>query len=84
VGTGEYDPLEWLGASHRHERGRRHIRIASGAAWHCGLSPRCPAVITADSGFWSCSQATTDKGPHARTMTEWEADAPVRADQLHH
>jgi hypothetical protein len=31
--------------------------MASSTARSWGLSPRCPAVITTDRGFWPCSQA---------------------------
>jgi len=36
---------------------------------NCGLSPRCPAVITIDSGFWRCSQLRwilVDRPPRER------------------
>ena len=35
----------------------RGTRMRLSTAWNCGLSPRCPAVITTESGFWPCSQA---------------------------
>ena len=35
----------------------RGTRIPSSTGVNCGLSPRCPAVTTIDSGFWPCSQA---------------------------
>jgi hypothetical protein len=35
----------------------RGTRIRPSTTRNCGLSPRWPAVMTTDSGFWPCSQA---------------------------
>jgi len=47
----------------------RGTRSPSSTTRNCGLSPRCPAVITIDSGFYPCSAARwtlVDRPPRER------------------
>lgn len=51
----------------------RGTRMRPRTAWNCGESPRCPAVITSDIGFWACSTAGCSLvvGPPRERPSPW-------------
>jgi len=60
--------------------GAGHPDAPDHAAWNCGLSPRWPAVITIDSGFWPADarRGSAGRGPVARDVGPAGASARKR------
>ena len=56
----------------------RGTRMPASTAWNWGLSPRWPAVIRIDSGFWPCSQA------RCTLVVSPPRNGPVRDQPLGH
>ena len=53
----------------------RGTRIRPSMTWNCGLSPRWPAVMSANSGFWVCSQGRC-AGPLFQSLPGVSAKRP--------